>query len=581
MDVPVGIKNAAFKAGLDEMKSQAAGFAGSVSSLFAGIGLGAMFAGAMDRAKDVEEVSKKFGDTAENVQKLGNAVKLMGGDMDTVSKGGFKAFLEAQKALSGDKAAEKHFADLGISMEKLQGLTGPRDTILALADAVHGAADQHAALAAAGDLVGTRQASLINLFRAGREEIERLGDAFPVMSNQAVSDLAAAQIRIEKFKESLTVWAGETLEFFNKAAQGVGILWAEMHGHTQDQIAGDLADPNGTQAQILDLMQQEVELKEELALDKSHGRSAFITDPLEQQIAALKQQREALQGVANQETKDDSETPAAPTGDADDGEADAAAAKEDRAEEEAGRKAEEAGEKRKRIADEIADLQEKHRLAAMTGEQKLTELIADRDNAQLVNSVKFALSLGLDDQQEGELNVLKLQERIDAQQKENAEGKARDAKEAADKQAEADKKLADSQADEAKEIEDRKLKTMTPKQQRDYFKKKEDMLWYDADQAERKGDRLTGADKRTEALKTQDQIDAIDDPAKAKGPLSVKVDSMRAIGGGGRIGQSGDPALRQLERQTGALEDIKQSCRDMAGRGGSSAHERAHPAHPK
>lgn len=94
---------------------------------------------------------------------MGAAAKRAGADMETVAKGGYKAFVEAQKALSGDKAAKKPFEALHISLEELAGAHGPRDMILMLAGAVERAENKHVALAAAADLVGIRQASLVQL----------------------------------------------------------------------------------------------------------------------------------------------------------------------------------------------------------------------------------------------------------------------------------------------------------------------------------------------------------------------------------------------------------------------------------
>src|SRR4051794_7630815 len=80
------------------------------AKLFAGVssrltGLGAAVAAAfsigkaIEKAGEIEQISRRFGDGAENVQKLGAAARAVGADMEIVSKGGFKAFVEAQKAL--------------------------------------------------------------------------------------------------------------------------------------------------------------------------------------------------------------------------------------------------------------------------------------------------------------------------------------------------------------------------------------------------------------------------------------------------------------------------------------------------
>lgn len=160
-------------------------------------------------------MSRQFGDSPEEIQKLGAAVRKAGGDMETAAKGGFKAFIEAQKAVSGDEGARKHFADLNIPLEKLATLRGPRDTLIAIADAVQHAANQHEALAAAGDLVGTRQASLIQLFRLGGDAMRKAGDDAVVMSNRTVESLVRVEKGLGRVKNTATNIFGNLLVFLH------------------------------------------------------------------------------------------------------------------------------------------------------------------------------------------------------------------------------------------------------------------------------------------------------------------------------------------------------------------------------
>lgn len=206
--IKIGLNSSAVKTGLAQVRRQFSELKTHVTGLFtgaaAGLSLGALFDKALEKAQDIHELSRRFGDSPEEVQKLGAAVKKVGGDMETATRGGFKAFLEAQKAVAGDDSARKKFDALGISLEALAGLKGPRDTLLAIADAVQRSTNQHVALAAAGELVGARQASLIQLFRMGGDAMRKAGDDAIIMGDKTVESLTRAQKSIDRFKNSAT-----------------------------------------------------------------------------------------------------------------------------------------------------------------------------------------------------------------------------------------------------------------------------------------------------------------------------------------------------------------------------------------
>ena len=103
------------------------------------------------------------------------------------------------------------------------------------------------------------------------------------------------------------------------------------------------------------------------------------------------------------------------------------------------------------------------------------------------------------------------------------------------------------------------------------------MDWFDANEAEKKGDRIGAAKLRTEAMKKEDQIDLMKED-RPKNIASIKVDSLQAVGGGGGIGQAGDSGLKQLERQTNVLLDIQQNIRIIAGK---TQHSETSHAQPK
>ena len=236
--ITIGLNSKAVKTGLASLRSEFTAFRGSIAGISTGI-LGAFsFQKAIDKALDIAPVARKFGITAEEAQKLGAAVKRAGGDMETASKGGWKAFAAAQKALSeGGGAERKKFEALKISPEQLANVGSAYDMILLLADAVHGASNQHVALAAASDLLGERQASLIQLLKMGKEEILKIGNSTSVMSNATVIGIEKASKSLTKFGTYMTSFAGMIIGLGNKVFEGLGNMWGSVTvptGSTRD-----------------------------------------------------------------------------------------------------------------------------------------------------------------------------------------------------------------------------------------------------------------------------------------------------------------------------------------------------------
>jgi chemotaxis protein histidine kinase CheA len=191
----------------------------------------------------------------------------------------------------------------------------------------------------------------------------------------------------------------------------------------------------------------------------------------------------------------------------------------------------------------IADLKREQAIHAAAAQDK-TKSEADRGNAAV--------------------KVLQLQQEIEAGQAELAKAKQKAQEEAAK---EAEKKANDAAKAEsnlADEERAQKLEKMGPEERITELKKQQKAL---NDQANQETDPQTKAEKKLEALKLNDDIDAAMKELKPDGNASkpaVITSSLGSVGGGGGAYIGTDPALTEARKQTNLLQQI---ARGLAGAG--------------
>ena len=294
----LGLDSASFQKGLQQagaLANQTAGKMGvsfgalssSLSMLGGSFVTAFSFGKAMEKAHEISLVSKQFGVTAVEAQKLGAVGKASGLDMETAAKGARKAWIEVQKALAGDSNALNTFDRLGISAKKLATLKGPADTLAEMSEAVSTAKNKHVALAAATDIVGARQSAMIGVLKMGRAEMERLGNSAVIMGDKTVSSLEKANKAISRTRDYATVGAGVALgglsDFLEPAATRVGAI-----------SAGNWYDPSEGKGNVLESDEQErakviKHLRDKSALERSAGRNDAADKTLAQAEALSKE----------------------------------------------------------------------------------------------------------------------------------------------------------------------------------------------------------------------------------------------------------------------------------------------------
>ena len=540
IDILVRIKNAAFKTGLQQMESDAEKFQANVSKSIAGAfnvnnligplsaGLAAVSAGfsvgkALEMATDISEVARRFNITAEDAQRLGAAARKMGTDMETVAKGGFKAFLEAQKAVAGDDSARQKFEALNISMEKLANLRGPVDTIMALADAVHGAADQHVALAAAGDLVGTRQAGLIRLFQQGGTAIKAMGDAAPIMSNKTVDELERTQKSINRFQREATIVAGGLFAWLIKYGQILSTIWSGVFLAMKDDIEG--------------LLKAAERLAHADFKGAGHAVSEAGRNVKSDTSATFQQVKDLYNDKGTGAYGDDEDGPPAGQIAEDEKEREEA----ERAAEESARKVEQTQDEIARIKERIAKMDEENRLANESSEKRMADLQGMRLRA-LADSRNKSTELERVEALEKSKDI---EREITEEKKKQAEENQRHADETKRKQAEVaekkkrhDEELKTALEHERDADERNAYDKLTSDKDRLAFKRKQQARLADeATKDSKAGDDIGASKKRAEAKEMQPDIDKLDYAVKHPNKAAARelaVDSLQRIGGGGR-----------------------------------------------
>lgn len=208
LEVGVGIQNSAFKRGLDEMRKQAQAWGGEVKNTIAGaFAFGAVasfftnFIGEMARVKDL---SDRLGESSDTIQRVGNAAKLSGSDLEFVIKN------LTQLSLKATESADS-FAAAGINAAEFVN-AGTEQKILLLAKAYDEANGSQEKMAALMDLLGGKGQDMLILLSQGTEELNKQLNGVPVVAETAVNAMAALDDAIDSFKQKSYEALGGVIE---------------------------------------------------------------------------------------------------------------------------------------------------------------------------------------------------------------------------------------------------------------------------------------------------------------------------------------------------------------------------------
>ena len=541
--VPIGIKNAAFKSGLDEMRGQAAQFSSQIRGMFLqAFSVGAIIASfrswmvEMDR---VQKLGQRFNETAEDIQRVGLAAELAGGNLELAAKSTTKVTQAASEAARGNTELTASFQALGIDATAFLALSMP-EKLVELSRAYQTSSGSAAAQLAIMKLLGEEGLNLVPLLAQGPEALKAAFDkALP--SSQSTVDSVA------NLHDNLTILGNKAKWLFGVVATVFLVLGqliqipASVGLAAWDIFFTTIGEQFRNLGGIIDAAMK--------------GNLAGVRDG----IAAIT--RTALDGLKRIDTEltGQSRYYAQSIDEIINGKPKSKSQGNDmvidlNAAEAAAQKAAAAVEKLQKLQEDVAAIEKRNREAAMTDEQRLQAMLTER--AELLKRANLMTEDGLKAKKE----AADLEGKI-------AEAQRKAEKDKADREKQYQDKLQAAKEAEAEVDEQNQVAGMSKEERRAFFQDKQARLNKEADQASKSGDELKATELRTEAKRLETELRP-EEITPAKPTLGVVASSLASVGGGGNVGAvAQDPLLRAQERGNQLLERIASAVE--GGRGDS------------
>lgn len=232
----VSANTAKFEADMGRVKNSASTTAGAVGKAFSG--LGGLFAGGalvagltsiLRKMDDVSDMARRFGTTAVEIQKVGNAAEIVGTSVDAVARAMNRAGVAANKAAREGGSLAEAFARVDIDPAKFAA-AGLEDRIKMVAEAQRAANGDAQKMADLFEVIGVKAAG-IN-FAELVTEMEQVNAA----SNDTVESLAAANDQLDKMKQSATIFGGGLIKAVTNAGERLGSFLAGQGFKTISQL---------------------------------------------------------------------------------------------------------------------------------------------------------------------------------------------------------------------------------------------------------------------------------------------------------------------------------------------------------
>jgi hypothetical protein len=247
IQVNVGIRNAGFKKGLEEMREWSRDFKSQIAGMFAGaLGFEAVRR-SLDFGDKLDDLSQRFNVSASALQELNAVAEENGTSLEAMAKGMNKAEVARSKAIQGDEQLRASFAALGVGIEDLRSL----DTAQLMAKIGMSSMDAANMVAVLGKNAMELRPALQAAAEEGARSVSKMSDS-DVAALGAVSD---AFKQLSTFLGNLigTIVAGlvkgvESMIAFGVAAQKVvKLTFSGSHSSSElkkilDEFYQDLSD---------------------------------------------------------------------------------------------------------------------------------------------------------------------------------------------------------------------------------------------------------------------------------------------------------------------------------------------------
>ena len=232
----VSANTAKFEADMGRVKNAASTTAGAVGKAFSG--LGGLFAGGalvagltsiLRKMDDVSDMARRFGTTAVEIQKVGNAAEIVGTNVDAVARAMNRAGVAANKAAREGGALAEAFARVDIDPAKFAA-AGLEERIKMVAEAQRAANGDAQKMADLYEVIGVKAAG-IN-FAELVSEMDQVNAA----SNETVEALAQANDQLDKMKQNATIFGANLVKGVTDAAERLGSFIGGQGFKTQSEL---------------------------------------------------------------------------------------------------------------------------------------------------------------------------------------------------------------------------------------------------------------------------------------------------------------------------------------------------------
>lgn len=291
VDVVLRVKNAGLKTGLEQAKQSVAGFKNSAGGMLAGaFSVGAIAVGVkslIDEFSRIKDLSDRFGESSESIQRVSQAASLAGSDIEKVAVSVGKATKNAIAAADGNEKMNASFKKLGINAADFVNLK-MEDKLIAISGGMMNVNGEGERLALAYEVLGKSGAEIMPLLIAGPEALTEAFRNANVASDETVSKLEEIGDTIEGAGNTLKVYLGGLLAWAIGGVQDFGFVLGAIISVNIERI-GMLGDA------IRSLMSGDfAEAKESLgAVFDSKTNSKKITDLIAAGRADRDQEKEA------------------------------------------------------------------------------------------------------------------------------------------------------------------------------------------------------------------------------------------------------------------------------------------------
>lgn len=297
----LGLDPRQFNRELKGARAKLSSWGRQIGGMFAVGGGGALGRKVMQFADALDTMSETIGTNAEFLQGWQEANLTSGVAVEKSTMGLQRFSRRLAEARKGTGVMVDEFKSLGIELVDERGNIRTLEAVLMdYTNAIANTSNEQEQLRLAFKAFDSEGAQMVATLKQGSTELQRLMKSASMLTNEDVSELAAANVEIEKMSRRVTIFGGKTFRFLDNVVGAIPRLAGSVLGGS-DHIGGVAAmfnvKPEG-EARVKELtrqLEQQKRLRQEIAdTEKAATGSAapiFATIALEaERLALLRQQ---------------------------------------------------------------------------------------------------------------------------------------------------------------------------------------------------------------------------------------------------------------------------------------------------